>query len=94
MNQSIQRRSKAISIVIGFLLLVLLSRAAAATPTTDEFIRGYAMAVLQRDFQITAASLKVQHGIIYIQGLEASDVVRDRIQNSAFLHRRCQTGGG
>ncbi len=83
MNQSIQRRSKVISIVIGLLLLILfLSRTAAAAPTTDEFIRGYAMAVLQRDFQITAASLKVQHGIIYIQGLEASDVVRDRIQNA------------
>jgi len=83
MNRFISIRPKTISIVIGLFLLVLfLSRTVAATPTSDEFIRGYAMAVLQRDFQITAASLKVQYGIIYIQDLKASDIVQAKIQTS------------
>jgi hypothetical protein len=81
MNQSIQIRSKAIPIVTVLLLLVLfLSRTAAATPTSDEFILGYATALLERDFQIAAESLKVQDGVIHIQGLKASDVDRARIQ--------------
>jgi hypothetical protein len=56
--------------------------AAAAGPVSDEFINGYATAILQRDFQITAEFLKVQHGVIYIQGLESSDTVNDRIKTS------------
>jgi len=83
MNQPIPLRSKIISIVIGLLLLVLLLfKIAEATPPSDEFIRGYAMALMQPDFKITEASLRVQHGIIYIQGLNASDVDKDRIQTS------------
>lgn len=83
MNRTIQLRSKTISIVMGLLLLVLLvSTVAESTPTSDEFIRGYAMAILQRDFQIGEASLKVQYGIIYIQGLNASDADRAKIQTS------------
>jgi hypothetical protein len=83
MNQFIQIRSKTIYIVIGLLLFILLlSRVASSAPTSDEFIRGYAMALLQRDFQITEASLKVQYGIIYINGLKASDIDQARIQTS------------
>jgi len=83
MSQTVRLRSKTISIIIVLLLLaVLLSRVASATPPSDEFIRGYAMALMQRDFKITEASLKVRDGIIYIQGLNASDADQDRIQSS------------
>ena len=83
MKQSIPIRSRAISIVAGLLLLVLpLPRTSAATPASDEFIRGYATALLERDFQIAAESMDVQHGVIYLQGLKASDVVSDRIRTS------------
>jgi len=64
------------------LFLLVLSRPVAAGPTSDEYIRGYAAAILQRDFQITADSLEVQYGVIYIQGLEASDVIDDRIKTA------------
>ncbi|KJS01974.1 MAG: hypothetical protein VR65_07250 [Desulfobulbaceae bacterium BRH_c16a] len=70
-------------LVAGVLLfLLVLSRPVAAGPTSDEYIRGYAAATLQRDFQITADSLKVKNGVIYLHGLEASDVIHDRIKTS------------
>lgn len=55
---------------------------AAATPTSDEFIRGYATAILQREFQITAKTLNVLSGVVYISGLEGSDVIRDRMKTA------------
>ncbi len=71
-------------VLAGLLLTSLfLPRSAAATgPTSDQFISGYATAVLKRDFQISAELLQVQHGVIYIQGLEASDTVSDKIKTS------------
>lgn len=64
------------------LTMPILSRTVTAGPISDEYIRGYAAATLQRDFQITADSLRVENGVIYIQGLEASDVVDDRIKTA------------
>jgi hypothetical protein len=75
--------TRLILLIAGVLVfLFVLSRPGAAGPTSDEYIRGYAAAILQRDFQITADSLKVQYGVIYIQGLEASDVIDDRIKTA------------
>lgn len=67
--------------VVLFLVLFFPGSGGAA-PAGDEFIRGYATAILQRDFQITAATLSVQSGVIYIRGLEASDDMRDRLKSS------------
>ena len=66
------------------LTLLICSRpaAAAAESSNDEYIRGYAAAILKRDFQVSAESLKVRRGVIYIQALEASDVIDDRIKTS------------
>lgn len=58
------------------------SAVAAATPVSDEYIRGYATAMLQRDFQVTAETLSVEPGAVLIGGLEASDVVRDQMKTS------------
>jgi hypothetical protein len=69
-------------LIIGLLMFGLAGPAAATGPVSDEFISGYATAILQRDFQISAEFLKVQYGVIYIQGLEASDTVNDRIKTS------------
>jgi hypothetical protein len=70
-------------LVAGLLVsMLILSRTVAAAPTSDEYIRGYATATLQRDFQITADSVRVEDGVVYIEGLEASDVVDDRIKTS------------
>jgi hypothetical protein len=81
MNRIIQSGSKvAYFLVVLFITTLFLSRAAAAVPVGDEFIRGYATAVLQYDFQITVKSLKVQNGVIYIHGVEASEVGLDKIR--------------
>ncbi|MDK9707317.1 MAG: DUF1207 domain-containing protein [Desulforhopalus sp.] len=68
--------------VLSFCTLTFSHSSAAANPLNDEYIRGYAAAILQRDYQITAESLKVQQGVISIKRLEASDVVDDRIKTS------------
>jgi hypothetical protein len=77
-------RSQLPPLFAGLLLLSLFfpSPAAAAEPTSDQFISGYATAILKRDFQISAEFLKVQRGVIYVQGLEASDTVSDKIKTS------------
>lgn len=83
MHQHLRGKSKSRRIIPGlFLFAVIFAGSAAATPASDEFIRGYATAILQRDFQITAKTLNVQSGVVYISGLEASDVVRDRMKTS------------
>lgn len=79
-----KRYSQFIFLFTGLLLFLLfLPWSAAATgPTSDQFITGYATAVLKRDFQISAEFLRVEYGVIYIQGLEASDTVSDTIKTS------------
>lgn len=58
---------------------------ALAAAGTDGFIEGYAAAILERDFQLTASSLRVQNGIVT---LSAADLVgRDRDRIIAALSR-------
>jgi hypothetical protein len=83
MNHSHQRRLHVIHIFSGLFFLALFFPCdCGAAQASDEFIRGYATAILQRDFQITAETLRVQSGIIYIRGLETSDDMRDRLKSS------------
>ncbi len=79
-----KRRSQVVPFFAGILLssLFLQGSAAATGQTSDQFIAGYATAVLKRDFQISAELLQVKYGVIYIQGLEASDTVSDTIKTS------------
>jgi hypothetical protein len=64
----------------GILVIsALLSRTAGAVPVSDEFIRGYASAILQRDFHVTVQAISVHDGVIQLQGLEATDVTRERV---------------
>lgn len=78
------RNLQFVPFLTGLLLfsLFLPGSAAATGPISDQFISGYATAVLKRDFQISAELLQVQHGVIYILGLEASDTVSDSIKTS------------
>ncbi|MFH0780811.1 MAG: DUF1207 domain-containing protein [Pseudomonadota bacterium] len=79
-----KRCSQFVPLFTGLLLsaLFLPQPAAAIGPTSDQFISGYATAVLKRDFQISADFLRVEYGVIYIQGLEASDTESDTIKTS------------
>lgn len=83
MNHFPQGRLPVMHIFSGLLFLVLFLRCGCgAAQASDEFIRGYATAILQRDFQITAETLRVQSGVISIRGLKTSDDMRDRLKSS------------
>ena len=107
MNQSLRCQSMGRHLFPSLLFFTcLFPLAAMATPASDDFIRGYATAILQRDFQVTAETLSVHSGVVTIRGLEASDVVQDQIQTSlsaiegvsqvvvAKEGERTPTGGG
>ena len=63
------------------LVMFLLARTPLAAEVSDEFIRGYATALLEREFQKAGGFLEVRRGVIYLKGLDVSDVERARIQN-------------
>ncbi len=63
---------------LALLLVCAAVLPATAAPGTDGFIEGYAAALLEREFQLTAPSLRVQNGIVSIS---AGDLAgRDRAQ--------------
>jgi hypothetical protein len=45
-------------------LLVILPRSAAATPAEDFYIAGYTSAVLEREFKVRAATVRVKDGVV------------------------------
>ena len=61
------------------LLMLLLAPAAGAAPTDDAFIAGYAAAVLEREFALTAPSLGVQGGVITLAALDLATADRARV---------------
>src|SRR5262245_5505984 len=64
-----------------FVLLatLLMASAAAAAPSEDAFIAGYAAAVLERDFSLTAQSLRVQDGVITLSASDLGTADRARV---------------
>jgi hypothetical protein len=65
----------------GVLTMILLVQTLPAAEVSDEFIRGYATALLEREFQKTGGFLEVRQGVIYLWGLEVSDAERSGIQS-------------
>ena len=58
-----------VAVALALLLLTLgAARPGEAAPGNDGFIEGYAAAVLERDFGLVAPSLRVQNGVITMQG--------------------------
>lgn len=45
-------------------MILILAGSAAATPTQDSYIAGYASAVLEREFSVRSATVKVQDGVV------------------------------
>jgi len=52
---------------------------AMAAPGADGYIEGYAAAVLEREFQVTAPSLRVQNGVIIVSAADLAGLDRDRV---------------
>lgn len=67
------------------LALVILATAfgrvetTSAQPSEDGFIKGYAAAVLEREFQLKAPSLRVENGIIMLQASDLPGVNRNAV---------------
>src|SRR5215470_17932439 len=62
--------------LVSFMLGLILAAASivAAAPADDGYIAGYAAAVLQREFALTAPSLRVQQGVITIDAADLAGV--------------------
>jgi hypothetical protein len=50
-----------------------------AAPGADGYIEGYAAAVLEREFRVTAPSLRVQNGVITVSATDLAGLDRDRV---------------
>jgi hypothetical protein len=64
--------------LVLLLTLLAVGRAAAA-PVDDSFIAGYAAAVLEREFSLTAPSLRVQNGVLSVSAAELATADRARV---------------
>jgi hypothetical protein len=60
-------------------LVVLLPTCAWALPGDDAYVEGYAAALLEREFRITAPSLRVQNGVIIIGAADLAGADRARV---------------
>jgi hypothetical protein len=66
-------------IILSLIFLFLVFALHQASASSDEYIRGYAEAVLEKEFHIRADSLKVENGIIEIRLTDSEQTVRDEI---------------
>ena len=64
--------------LVSLLTLLVASNAGAVT-TDDSFIAGYAAAVLEREFTLTAPSLRVQNGVITLSASDLASADRARV---------------
>ena len=64
---------------LALALTLLTAFRAAAVPGDDSFIAGYAAAVLEREFSLTAPSLRVQNGVISVAASDLATVDRARV---------------
>jgi uncharacterized protein DUF1207 len=60
-------------------LIVTLAAPALAASLTDEFIKGYAAAILAREFKVRAASLQVSSGIVQLTATELGAADRSAV---------------
>ena len=67
-------------ILIAALCIFLCSfRAQAAPPVDDNFIAGFASAVLENDFHLQSSTLTVDHGVIRLMSSEIAAADRQRV---------------
>lgn len=60
-------------------LVVTLAAPALAASVTDEYIKGYAAAILAREFKVRAASLQVSSGIVQLPAMELGAADRSAV---------------
>ncbi len=65
--------------LLGLSIIVPCPSTAVAAPADDDYIAGYAAAVLQREFKLSGRSLQVKDAVITVGSEELADVDRARI---------------
>jgi hypothetical protein len=75
-------RFRTLRVVVAAVLAVWMALGAhlvAASPLSDDFIRGYAVAVLEREFKIRTPSLEVSGGILRLSEADLGTVDRSTV---------------
>jgi Protein of unknown function (DUF1207) len=62
-----------------FLLVNLPGSSGAAAPVSDDYLRGYAAAMLERELGVRAPSLEVRDGIVQISAADLGSADRDAV---------------
>ncbi|TNF53112.1 DUF1207 domain-containing protein, partial [bacterium] len=62
-----------------FMLFIIFSISTTVSASVDDYIRGYAEAILEREFNLLPDSLLVKEGIITIGFENIENVDRDRL---------------
>jgi len=65
--------------LFGLVLLLASPTPAAALARDDAFVAGYAAAILEREFKLTAPSLRVENGVITLQASDLAGADRARV---------------
>src|SRR6266404_5871929 len=73
-----RRRVDRAAVALG-LVLLLAPAAAVALASEDAFVAGYAAAILERDFKLTAPSLRVENGVISVEAADLAGADRARV---------------
>ena len=66
-------------LVVQFVLTGILLQSAWADTTTDQYILGYATAILEQQFKIQAGSLQVKEGVITVMSKDLPATDRERV---------------
>src|SRR5689334_11974860 len=71
--------ARALCAVAALALLAAAHPALADTTSEDAFVAGYAAAVLEREFNLSAPSLRVENGVIRLSAADLAGADRARV---------------
>jgi hypothetical protein len=79
-----QKRQRRINTLLSSAILILLFPFSSRAATSDDFIRGYGAAVLQREFQIKEYSLEVSGQTVRVTSGELKNVDTEKVIAALF----------
>jgi hypothetical protein len=79
-----QKRQRRIKTLLSSAILILLFPFSSRAATSDDFIRGYGAAVLQREFQIKEYSLEVCDQTVRVTSAELKNVDSEKVIAALF----------
>jgi len=66
-------------VVLACVIVTGTVNVAVASHTDDQFIAGYATAILEREFHLSGATVRVEDGVIILQSVDLVSVDRDEV---------------